>query len=377
MKTLLTGIMLFSLPAIVLSQDLIEVTDQTIRISNEESLYFGFAANDEIHFSFVEVDGKDLREIEILLYPDNTIYSNFKVSEASKTIRVLEEGVYQFRFKHAGMGNRVCRISIQRKPSELQPDFSTTVQWVEQIDTTFKVRTENVVIGYEQKQIERTRKVLASVDTVVETILTRTERIHSSTNLNGNSEWITFEVPQTVYEPNYLTPYKTIEVKSWAYAITTGGNGEAWYKDANNRAAANDLTKGLVSAGVVSTGYGALALLAIEGINVFTSPPEGENVRFEFITSINGVNYKIASGNSVAATGKMTQYLAGGYGLSLVNDNLIDAINVDVNIIAVKVVTTYRDEPYIETKSIPIKEKQVIKTVKSTAVKRVPVIVNN
>lgn len=372
-KTLLalifTGFQVF-----VFSQDLIEVTDQTIKISGEEDLYYGFTKGDEVELYLREVNGKDLKEVEVLLYPDKTVYSSFKVDELTKTIRITEEGVYQFRFKHSGMGSRICQIHIQRKPSELTQNFDTTVDWVERIDTIFKVNTQNVIIGYEEKQIQRSRKIVAGVDTTLKTIISRTERVHSSLNVNGNTSWIPFSIPETVHEPNFLTPYKTTEVVSWAYAITTGEAGQVWYKDGNKRAIATNAVKGLVATGAVATGYGALAVLAIEGVNLFSNPPKGENVRFELITSVEGVNRKIAQGNSVVALDRMTQYLSGNYAIQLKNDNVVDAINADVNVIAVLVTTTYKDQYYTETKQVPIKEKQVVKTVKSTEVVKMPII---
>lgn len=354
MKRLLIGTLFSCLTTLCVAQQTIEITDQTLKISGEEYLYFGFTAGDEVVFSLEEINGKELREVEILRYPDQVVYSNLQVSKTQKRIQIMEEGVYQFRLKHSGLGSRMCHLSIGRIPAAGKTNFNTAVKWVEQSST------EASIIGYETKQVACSRRVVADIDTTIETILNRTERIHSSTNLNGNTNSIRFSIPEAVYEPNIHLPYKATETVSWAYAISTGTTGDAWYKSANTKAAASNVTKAMISTGFISSGYGALALLAIEGVSMFSSPPvAGDNILF---TITNDASKRpVAEGNSVTAFGKMTQHLSGNYTLQLTNDNMIEAINVDVKIIAVLVTTTYRDEEYLETQFIPIKEQPTVK----------------
>jgi hypothetical protein len=352
-KIMLANFFLF-FAMIGIAQQTIEITDQTLKISGEEYLYFGFTAGDEVIFSLEEVNGKELKEVEVLRYPDQIIYANLGVANLQKSLRITEEGVYQFRLKHSGLGNRLCHISISRIPAKGKTAFNTAVDWVEKTNTG---NAGEVIIGYETRQVECVRKVVAKVDTTIETILNRTERIHSSTNLNGNDARIRFSIPTNTYEPNAYVPYKTTETVSWAYAISTGTTGDAWYKSANTKAAASNVTKAMISTGFISSGYGALAILAIEGVSMFSSPPAaGDNVLFSITHTADGGKPIIAEGNSVAAFGKVTQYRGGDYVLQLNNDNIIEAINVDLKIIAVVVTTTYKDEPYLETQTIPIKQ---------------------
>lgn len=51
----------------------VNVTDQTLKIDagQTESLFYGFAAGDEIVFSFEETGGKSLKVIEIIELPEN------------------------------------------------------------------------------------------------------------------------------------------------------------------------------------------------------------------------------------------------------------------------------------------------------------------
>ena len=69
----------------------------------EEELMFGFAQGDKIVFSFQETGKKELKEVEILEYPRNSKFSDFKTTKSEKTISVTKKGVYVFRFKNAAL----------------------------------------------------------------------------------------------------------------------------------------------------------------------------------------------------------------------------------------------------------------------------------
>ena len=52
----------------------------------------------------MEASGKELKEIEITEYPDNPKFSDFKTSKIeNKTISVLKQSVYVFRFKNSAL----------------------------------------------------------------------------------------------------------------------------------------------------------------------------------------------------------------------------------------------------------------------------------
>lgn len=84
----------------------------------------------------------------------------------------------------------------------------------------------------------------------------------------------------------------------------------------------------------------------------------------------------LPSGNSVAASGRITNSNQGYHYARLKNDNLMNGINVTVNVIAVRVKKTWRKEPYTVTKRRKIKEKQVVKTPKKVEMRKVPVLSN-
>lgn len=359
-----------------MSQDKIEVADLTVKIAakNSEVVYFGFEESDEIVFSFEELSGKELKEIEIFEYPDKTKYQDYEsLSIENKKLKVSRRGIYGFRFKNTSLKKRVCKINISRICNDTQYlKFDTSIDWVEKFDTTYTIETDNAIIAYDTIIKDKTRRVLEKIDTNYITILDRLERVHSKTNLSSsNITTINVNLPKNIYEPTPILPYKSTEVVSWAYAIIVGESGKSWYKDANAKSFTQSSSNLAVSAGLISAGYGALAVLALEGLSNFANPPDGDNVKFNIVGNYGG--QLIASGNSVTATGRITDYKQGAFKLDLTNDNFKDGINVEVKIIAVTTTKTFVNKEYSVEKVVPIKEKQMIK-IPRISISKIPVM---
>ncbi|MDZ7876053.1 MAG: hypothetical protein U5L45_00200 [Saprospiraceae bacterium] len=358
---------------------LVDVADLTLKIApkSEETLYYGFAEGDQILFSFKETDGNELKEVEIMALPESSKFKDYETKLiVNKQLKVVQKGIYKFRFYNGALlKGRVCTIKIQRIPKDKAlMNFNTGIKWIETMDTTYELKSETVVNSPE-KQL--TRKVLTSVDTNLVSLIDRTERVSAMSKLgNSNTQYISIKLPQNIYLPNNTTIYEKTEVISWAYAIAVGGTGQAWYKSANEKAGgkiAATLAKSAagwaVKAGTISTGYGALAILAIEGVSAFSNPPQGDNIKFGLLANINNQVVFLDSGNSVAASGKVTQYTQGEYTLKLENDNYIEDINVDVKVIAVTVTQKFADENYTVKSDAPLKEKKMVKVPKVKIVK--------
>lgn len=364
------------------AQEPIDVAEIAIKIGakGEEELYYGFAEGDQIVFSFKEADEREVKEVEIIELPSNSKFQDIETKEIkNKIIKVNKKGIYKFRFYNSALlKGRICKVKIQRIPKTLDlADFNTGIKWVEKFDTTYDIKTETVITGYNIVDKQKSKKIIASIDTNAISVADRLERVNSTTNLTGNNiAWVSFQLPENTASPNFYNPYRTTEVESWAYSLSVGNSGQAWYKNANSKSAAKTATSMATKAGMISTGYGALALLAIEGYSAFSNPPDGDNVKFQLVTSINNQNTTLQYGNSVAATGRVTDYKQGGYALRLENDNLMDGINVDVKVLAIVITKTYKDEYYTVQESEPIKEKKTFKIPK-VAVRKIPVFADS
>jgi hypothetical protein len=385
MKCLLVSILalLSTINSTAQTSTALDVADITLKIGakSEEILYYGFAEGDLIVFNVKEMDGNALKEVEITALPENVKFKDYEVKEVkNKTIYAQQKGIYKFRFYNSALlKGRVCAIKIQRIPinDAVSIHFNTGIKWVEKLDTTYELKTETVYNSGEKQEM---RKKLISVDTAIVSIVDRTERVSSLSKLgDSNVQYISVKLPQNTYYPDVNNPYQKTEVVSWAYAIAVGGTGQAWYKSANEKAGLKIATTvaktaaGMaIKAGVVSTGYGALAILAIEGVSAFSNPPQGDNIKFGVLANLNNQIVFLDSGNSVAASGRVTQYTQGEYTIKLENDNYVEGINVDVKVIAVTVTQKYDNETITLKSNDPLKEKKAVKVPKITVV-RVPV----
>ncbi|RZK45368.1 MAG: hypothetical protein EOO61_00100 [Hymenobacter sp.] len=365
-------------------QQVIDIADLTLKLNagEEKDLYYTFDSNDRIVFGFEEINHKPLKSLAIVEeVSQSTKYEDYEVAQiAGKTIQVYKRGIYKFHFVNASLlKGKVCKIKIQRQlAAGGKPEFNTAVKWIEKTDTTYNVYTKKVVTGQREYEVQKTRRVLAKVDTSVISLVNRVERVHSKTNMDHpNFSLINFSLPTNVAEPNIFLPYRTTEVVSWAYSIGVGDAGQSWYKDANKKAAVKSVVGLTVQAGLATGGTGALAVLALEGVSLFSNPPSGDNCIFSVLFRQNNQTYSLnnASGNSVAASGQITSLKQGSMTLKLENDNTVDAINVDVKLIACVVTKTYKDEAYMVKKSEPIEELKTFKEPK-TAVRKVAVMMD-
>ena len=337
----------------------IDVTEQTIKIGGfkEEELYFGFAAGDKIIFSFKEADNKELKEIEIVEYPSNSKFSDYKTKEIeNKTLFVNKQGIYVFRFKNSVLGGRICKIKIQRIPtSEETRNFNSTVTWETQQETTYHTYTKDVIVGYDTTYVQKMKKVLVQTEAREELIFDKTQRVHSTTNSNGNKTALFFTLPQ-----NQLTSYRTEKVVSWAYWVGVGDEAnQAWQQNVRR---ISSLVKA-VSA-YYTTPLGAYAVGVITELMI---PQNGEDVYYAVADKENkdlflsGYQYKIYdNGKGVAGFRKFTDLgmCQGTYYVLLSNDNIMQGIDVTVKVVAIVETKIYEDQQYTETNITPRYEKK-------------------
>jgi hypothetical protein len=339
------------------AQSSIEVTDQTVKLDRQEDfeLYFGFAAGDKILFSFEEINGKELKEIEILEYPNNSKFSEFKTKKIqNKTITIAKESIYVFKFKNSNIIGRICKVNIQRIPkSEDTKDFNTTVKWVTKQETTFNTYTKDVIIGYDTIYQQKSKKVLVKVDTTFNSLFDKTLRVHALTSLDKSQHnTSSISLPKNIYFPNQNNPYQSTEVICWTYWIGVGKQSSENYEKTNK-----SIEDGISLVGALS-GNSALASLAITGISLFQQPGVGDNVSYKFIGYRNGENFIIDHGDVVSASGRNDKIKQGSFTIDLYNDNYMDVIDVDLKMIVMQVNKTWEDLVYTEQVITPKYEKQ-------------------
>jgi len=366
------GLFIFLASLNTYSQELIDVCEKTIKVAalSEEVFYYGFADDDKIVFSLEEINGKEVKEVEILEYPESSKFSDFKtVKIQNKQIQVNKKNVYKFRIYNSSLGGRICKIKIQRIPqSEKTKNFNSSINWVEKQETTYNTYTKDITVGYDIRYETKIKKELVKVDTLITALFDKSLRVHSETAIGKTQyTYATVELPTNTYFPNQLNPYKTTEVISWSYWLGVGQKSAEDYDLANK-----NLALGIKTIGTL-TGYGALATLAATGVSMFLNTNVGDNVNFKFYGSQNGQEIIIDYGNVISASGRNDKITQGSFSVQLFNDNFRDGIDVNLKMIAMQIQKTWQDKEYQEKIEIPKIEKQIIKEPIVTTLK-VPVL---
>ncbi len=375
MKWIIVYIWLLIIANPLKGQERILVAEGTIKISalSEESLYYGFAPGDKVIFNLKVDKRKELKEFEIMEYPFSSRLKDFKTSSIqNKTLSTVKETIFKFRFYNGRLGKRVCSYTIYRIPaSDEFKDFNTTVSWITKTDTVWKTFTKNVVVGYDTTLFKQVKKVEVK-RTKEEVLLTdKIERVHSTTNSNGNKTWIHFTLPNSKREEN-----KTSQIIAWAYWVGVGEEANtAW---AENSKGIKDIVN--VTATAFTTPLGALAIGAITDL---VMPKMGEDVYYA-LTDLQSKNlfmagnsfYVIDKGKGVAGYKRMLDpdLCKGTYFLCFSNDNIMQGVDVNIKVVAIKETIIYEDREEIISKVTPRNEKQIFSEPEITS-QLIPIIV--
>ena len=344
-----TIFLLFLLKAIsVYNQETpIHITTETVKLSFDQTkeIYYSFTKGDEIIFDFEMIKGKHLKELEIVSLPNQTLFSEYKVTRLNnKGITIKNKGVYKFRFYNSSLTNRIFKYSIKRVPiSPKTKNFNTNWKWKTIRDTTYTRYQEDSLVGYIPKIIKKTKKQLVKIDTIFTNLLSKSERVHSETAI-GKSQYslINVYLPKNKYIPNAQHPYESIEVIAWSHWLGVGQQAKQDYNAVND-----NISEGLNILGVV-TGYEALSKLAITGISLFSNTNLGDNVHYKFMTQKNDDTYVFNNGNGTSDSGRNIELLQGGFTIELYNDNFTKGIDVDIKIIVAQIHKVWKDIPYEE-----------------------------
>ncbi len=189
------------------AQQPIDIVESAVRvgIKGEEAVFYGFAAGDQLIFSFEELNGKEMKEIEIIEMPQNSRFMDVKTSKIeNKTIAVPRTAIYKFRFANSALLPRTCKFKLQRIPaSAATQNFNTTVYYDTYNDTSYVTELENYI---------------SKADTIINNFQERTLKVNP-TSAPGTSK-ATF---------NFVLPENTV---AWSYYLTVEKIGQQLYQDA-------------------------------------------------------------------------------------------------------------------------------------------------
>jgi len=324
----------------LLGQTPIDVAENTFKVGilgGEQEFYYGFSEGDQLVFNFQEVNGKELKEVEIIELPSSSKFMDYKTKKVeNKIINIQRTGIYKFRFSNSAISGRICKIKIQRIPaSDATKNFNSSVYWKTIQDTTYTPKLE---------------KFLVRSDTIAQEIYSSNPQISSKNALNGNrnSQIVDFTLPENTI--------------SWSFYIGTGREGKAEYDKVRSSFTSS-------AASIVSKipNYGPLAALALTGVSYFNKVQGEDNVKYWFLTDVNSVAlfnagqpfYQYKNGDVINEASQMKSPLKGKIYLALLNDNTIDPIVLTIKVVTIQVTqqwdtriiqvmrVTNRQEPYL------------------------------
>lgn len=311
-KIIIMGLLLSNY---MFGQDTVDVADNTLKVPGlgEEVFYYGFAEGDKLIFNFDEVNGKELKEVEISELPLSSKFMDYKTKQiGNKVLNITKTGIYKFRFSNSAISGRICKVKIQRIPSSgLTKDFNTSVYWKTIQDTTYTPTQ---------------KRFLIKSDTTAQEIYTSNPQISSANALNGNRN---YQIVDFVLPPNTI---------SWSFYIGTGNEGKLEYDKARVKFT-ND------AASLVSTipGYGPMAALALTGMSYFNKVQGEDNVKYWFLSDVNSAAlfqanqtfYSYKKGDVINEWSQMREPLTGKIHLALLNDNTVDPIQLTLKVTAI------------------------------------------
>lgn len=307
----------------------IDIADNTITVggSAEEVVFYGFAAGDELIFSFEETNGKELNEIEIIEMPTSSLFIANKIKKLkNKVIHIQRTGIYKFRFANAASSEtKICKFKIQRVPGSAETsDFNWEVYTKQVKDTSYVTQME---------------KYVALSDTSVAVLADQTAKIQSATNAAGN---------KTTY--NFVLPEGTI---AWSYYIGVDKAGQDVYQKAVKEFSKNPTktTSGFVLSPLTAVALNIpSSLITLQGnkgvlYNIFNEYQPNQ-------LATSSATRLIKTGNVVNDFSKMDP-MKGNLFLQLQNNNSAPAISVVVKIEAVVVTQVWGTKPVQQMKITP------------------------
>lgn len=339
---------------IVFSQDPVDVANLNIKLSFEQTAdhYYTFDKGDEIIINYNMVKGKHMKLFEVTALPSNIKLTEFKAKKIeNRKIKVTKKGVYRFRVFSSSLTNRVCNLRIQRKPlNENNINFNTDWTWKVVRDSIYVPYQKDSLVGYKTVPYQETIKELK--DSKLEEIMLfeKSEKVHSYYNENISRSYLRVDLPQLIN-----TNLREEQVIAWSYWIGVGQEGQKAYRE-NLKSISN-----IVGKAAKLYFQNPLGGIAVGEVSKLIIPTTGEDVAYYFMNDFQNVQkflngeqfYLFDKGKGRAAYGRNDKQKQGTFYIGLHNDNKIRGIDVDVKVLVVKEVKTYKNVTYNKKRQEP------------------------
>ncbi|MGH1337339.1 MAG: hypothetical protein ACRBFS_14540 [Aureispira sp.] len=323
------------------------ISEQEFKINGEELFFYAFEKGDQILFDLTVLKGNSLKEVEIGIYEGA---SRWRVEQTTNTLEqrlvVPKRAIYVFRIRSGGP--KKVALTIRRVPPHTsRVHFNSYVEWKTVVDTLRpRFRLEQTTV-YDTTYQTHYRRVLYKKSQQMTTLLSRTERVSSKTNLqHDNTTSIPVELP-ALQRNEYLEE----RLLGWAYWIGVGQEGLENYNQ--------ELKKFLTLATAKVTGKNLLAGLALGAYTVASNPPKGDNIIYEIWSTRKSGRKLEAGGNVTAAFGRFSTGNYRTLTIDLNNDNILNGLNVHLKLVAVTEQLHYRKETYQKRLITPLVKSEI------------------
>lgn len=307
--------------------DSVLVADHTFKMEGEHTFIYAFAKDDEVSLYISLLVGRQVREVEFNQLNGPRLFSTFALDTSlHHRLRIPQTGIYQLILRERGLGKKVCRFVIHRRPaSPLTERFDTHVGWDVRQNPHFRQQKRSVLVGKQTEIVS----------------------LGGQVNVSASKMWT--KKPMGTYR--FTLPPHTVR---WAYRITVGqATAEARRKDAE--ALKNLLQSGAAKVLAIApqTALAAFALGAAVDLGV---PKVGDVVDYALLSQENvekflkGEKYQafIFQENVSADVQRRFSPLEGTWYFAFRNDNWVDDITLQVDIEAVREIPIYAEETYLE-----------------------------
>lgn len=311
----LVTLALLFLASVTYSQEAVHLIQSSVKLNGHEKteLYFGLAEGDQLILDFSMKKGKNLSEIEISEHEGRVIFSDAVVKKLkNRILQITASKIYKFRFSNLSSRHRIISFTIKRIPkNESLRNYNSTVSWRTSYDTIYK---------------EKEEKYLIRKDTSIVNLLDQVSKVHSQTNMNGNTSTAKFKLPQNTV--------------SWAYYIDVEQAGQKAFQEA-----ASNLARLAPKIAAIPE-VGPVAAIALGVTGLLPTIQNGEDINF-YITDYDNAQLFLSrepfnalrEGLIINAFGKMTPNpdYNGYYYICLHNDNAVTGVSVTLKVSAIVV----------------------------------------
>lgn len=354
-KTIILSVLLFFVTWTLSAQKPVLVYEGTLKIKpmQDESLYFGFAAGDQIVIQLTETGKKDLKDFEVVELPNSSKYKESDFHQIKdKHIVVNRKAVYQFSIKNGSLSNRTCKIKISRiSADEKNVHFNTGWKWVTVYDTTFVPFSEDSIVGYDTLSTKKVNRNLLSSELKEYNLLDKTVNVPARGIIkHDNARYCVPVVLPTLDNTETCTQ----EIVAWAYWMGVGPSADNFFS--RNKGTLVNLSGLLTANPLAKLALGvATALIIPDDSKIdpvwYAVADEAGKAAFMEGNDFHALDYGRGKGAYSRFSG--TEQCQGPYYVCIKNENLHNSVDVTVKAVAIVKVDTYKEKDYERTKTSP------------------------